>query len=291
MKVLVVGASGPHAGLVVPELVQRGVVVRALVRGEDRAQIAKSRGAEETVIGDLEDADSLRRAAEGVEGVFHTNPAFAPHEDKLGVAMVDAAKAMGVRKVVFSSVYHPSISAMINHRSKQPVEEALFGSGMDFTILQPSMFMQNLDEALTGARRSGQFAMPYSADVPTCWVDYRDVAEVTALAMTGDKLSYGTFELSSRGQFDRHQIAVMMGNALGRTVTAGTVDRETWAAGLPAGPLRDGLEHMMGHYDEHGFPGGNAVVLRAILGREPRSLQEYFDALAGAADNDQEQTS
>lgn len=37
---------------------------------------------------------------------------------------------------------------------------------------------------------------------------------------------------------------------------------------------------MMAHYDEHGFPGGNALVLRAILGREPRTLQGHFRELA-----------
>lgn len=45
---------------------------------------------------------------------------------------------------------------------------------------------------------------------------------------------------------------------------------------------------MMAHYDEHGFPGGNALVLRAILGREPRTLEQYFrdlaDGAAGAED-------
>jgi hypothetical protein len=37
---------------------------------------------------------------------------------------------------------------------------------------------------------------------------------------------------------------------------------------------------MMAHYDEHGFPGGNVLVLRTILGREPRSPKEYFHELA-----------
>jgi hypothetical protein len=34
-------------------------------------------------------------------------------------------------------------------------------------------------------------------------------------------------------------------------------------------------------YDEFGFPGGNSVVLEAILEREPRSLQQFFLDLAG----------
>jgi hypothetical protein len=38
---------------------------------------------------------------------------------------------------------------------------------------------------------------------------------------------------------------------------------------------------MFVHYDQHGFPGGNALILRTILGREPRTLWQYIYELAG----------
>lgn len=282
MKVLAVGATGRSAGLEVPELKKRGVTVRALVRDESRGDTARRAGADETVVGDLRDPASLRTAAEGADGVFHINPAFAPDEAGMGVAMVEAARDAGVRKFVFSGVYHPSISKMVNHAAKQPVEEALYESGMDFTILQPAMFMQNLDGSWNAIVESGTFVMPYSKQAKVSYVDYRDVAEVAALAMTGDALNYGTFELSAPGMVDRVEMARMASEALGRTVEAGELSPRGWASssGMTEGPLRDGLTRMMTHYDEHGFPGGNALVLRAILGREPRTLDEYFHELA-----------
>ncbi|NGO14617.1 NAD(P)H-binding protein [Streptomyces sp. HC44] len=63
MKVLMVGATGATAGAVLPELVARGVDVRALVRDERRAEAARRRGAAGTVIADLTDPASLRAAA------------------------------------------------------------------------------------------------------------------------------------------------------------------------------------------------------------------------------------
>lgn len=282
MKVLMVGATGGNAGLVVPELKKRGVTVRALVRDENKADAAHHAGADESVVGDLLDPASLRAAAEGVNGVFHINPAFAPDEADMGVAMVEAAKDAGVRKFVFSSVYHPSISKMINHAAKQPVEEALYESDLDFTILQPAMFMQNLEGAWSAVLESGKLTMPYSKRAKVSYVDYRDVAEVAALATTGDELSYGTFELSAPGMVDRVAMAEMASEALGRTVEADELSPQDWASasGMPEGPFRDGLVRMMTHYDEHGFPGGNALVLRAVLGREPRTLEQYFQELA-----------
>jgi uncharacterized protein YbjT (DUF2867 family) len=281
MKVLAVGATGPNAGLVVPELVKRGVEVRAMVRAEGKADAARQRGVTEIAIGDLRDPGSLRAAVEEVEGVFHINPAFAPDEAGMGEAMVQAAAAAGVRKFVFSSVYHPSLS-LTNHAGKRPVEEALYGSGMDFTVLQPAMFMQTLGGIWPSVLEQGQIAMPYAKLAKVCYVDYRDVAEVAAAAMTGTDLSYGTFELCAPGMVTRTDIAQMMSDAAGRRIEAAEVDFDQWAdaAKIPDGPMRDGFKRMYAEYDQHGFAGGNALILRSILGREPRTLRAYIEELA-----------
>lgn len=277
-----IGATGSYVWRVMPALRQRGVTVRALVRDQARETLARQRGAQETVIGDLTQPETLSRAAEGVEAVFHTNPAFAPHEADLGVAMVNAAAEAAVTKFVFSSVYHPSIATMVNHRDKQPVEQALYESDLDFTILQPAMFMQNLDGAFQAAREHGQLTMPYSINARTCWVDYRDVADVAVRAVTDDALSYGTFELSSPGMIDRVQMAALISDVTGRPVKPGAIPRAAWAQQLSPGPVKDGLMRMMEHYDRYGFHGGNATVLRVVLGREPRTLEDYFSELEKA---------
>ncbi|MEH1943646.1 MAG: NmrA family NAD(P)-binding protein [Nostoc sp.] len=280
MKALVVGATGKYASLVVPELKQRGATVRALVRDESKIEAARQQGADETTIGNLQNLDSLRAAAAGVDSVFHINPAFAPNEAELGVAMVKAAKASGVRKFVFSGVYHPSLSKLSNHAAKRPVEEAMYESGMEFTVLQPSMFMQNFAAGWDTVIKQGRFSLPYSKLAKACYVDYRDVAAVAAKALTSNELSYGTFELCAPGMVNRVELAVMMGEAIGRTIEAGESPFDEWAQGahIPDG-LRDRLRVMYQDYDRYGFPGGNAIVLRTLLGREPRSLPQYFQEL------------
>jgi uncharacterized protein YbjT (DUF2867 family) len=251
MKVLMVGATGKYASHVIPELKQRGVTIRALVHHQDKLDAARHQGADEAVVGDLGDADSLHAAAIGVEGVFHLNPAFAPNEAELGVAMVEAAKAAGVRKFVFSSVIHPSISALSNHAAKRPVEEALCESGMQFIILQPTMFMQNFDSGWKAVMEKGRFALPYSKHAKASYVDYRDVAEVAAIALTSDRLDYGTFELCDSGMVDRIELAGMMSEALDSPIEAGEPTFDEWAqiAQIPAGAMRDGMKKMYAHYD------------------------------------------
>jgi uncharacterized protein YbjT (DUF2867 family) len=262
--------------LVLEELLARDVAVRALVRTEESAEIARRNGASETVIGDLNEPESLDGAVDGMEGVFHIGPGFAPGEAAMGVAMVDASRRAGVRKFVFSGVIHPAISAMVNHAAKLPVEEALCTSGMDFTVLQPAVFMQNLEMNRDEIVNQGRLSMPYSVSSKLCWVDYRDVAEVAAMAMTGDELSYGTFELCAPGLLDLTEIAAIATSALGQQVEANETSSEQITSWLPEGRLRDGMSAMIAHYDNYGLPGGNPLVLRAILGREPRTLDDYF---------------
>lgn len=278
MRVLAVGATGRYAGLVIPELYQRGVTVRALLRDRRREAEVRQRGAEEIAIGDLLDPASLRQAVEDVDGVFHINPSFAPHEIDMGIAMVDAARTVGVPRFVFSSIIHPPILGLRNHAAKLPVEEVLYESGMNFTVLQPTLFLQTLDTVWSEVADHRLYAMPYSVHARTSWVDYRDVAEAVALAFTTDRLDYGTFELCAPGLPDRHDVAALMSEALGFPIKAVEVPFEVWADShdLDPGPVREGLKRMYEDFDRHGLPGGNSLVLRAILEREPRSLAGYL---------------
>jgi hypothetical protein len=52
------------------------------------------------------------------------------------------------------------------------------------------------------------------------------------------------------------------------------------AGQMPAGPMKDGLLAMFADYTAHGFRGGNSLVLRTILGRAPRSLEDFFAELS-----------
>ncbi len=113
------------------------------------------------------------------------------------------------------------------------------------------------------------------------YVDYRDVAEAAALAMTDIAFSYGTFELCSPGMYSRVDLALLMSEAIGKTIEAGEIHTEQWAntVKLPPGELLDGLIAMNKDYDRYGFSGGNALVLKAILGREPRTISQFITKL------------
>ncbi len=283
-RVLVVGAAGRFAGRVVPELARRGAIVRGLLRQEAKAAGVRAAGAAEIALGDLRDGPSLEAALADVDGVFHIGPVFAPDEAAMGVRLVEAASRAGVKRFVFSSVMQPTNTALANHASKIPVEAALFASGLQYTILQPANFMQNIGAAWPGVVARGVYGEPFSATARVARVDYRDVAEAAALALTSDRLAYGTFELVAARR-SREEIAGLMSEALDRPVRATTLGFDDWVAlaqpPYDADQLRM-LARIHAHYDRHDT-GGNPLVLEAVLGRPARSLRAYLTELAAEA--------
>jgi hypothetical protein len=65
-----------------------------------------------------------------------------------------------------------------------------------------------------------------------------------------------------------------------REVVAQDGDPSIALQGLPDASLRDGLLAMFADYTAHGFHSGNSLALRTILGRTPRSLNDFFAELA-----------
>lgn len=272
MTILAVGAAGRFAGNVVPALVKRGATVRGLVRKPEELDHVRRSGAAEVVVGDLRNRASLDAALAGIEAVFYIGPAFLPDEAEVGKGTVEAAIRAGVRRFVFSSVIHPVLSVLSNHAAKAPVEEAILTSGMEYTFLHPARFYQNFAAFWTRVIEDGVLAEPWSAETRFSLVDYRDVADVAAIALTEDRLRYGTFELCAPEYWNRRDIAALMSEVLGRKIGE---RRYTDAVGDASPAMRA----MFDHYDRHDLV-GNPLTLQAILGREPRSLKAYFEELA-----------
>lgn len=277
MRVLSVGAAGDSAGLVTRALSAAGVTVRGLVRSAARTEAALRNGAAEVAVADLLDDAALAEALEGIDAVFHIVPAFAPDEVRAGTTLVGAATAAGVRRIVFSSVYHPALD-LSNHRDKLPTEQAIYDSGLEFTILQPAMFLSQLGGYLDDAQNRGVIGGPYSPQSKMAYVDYRDVARVAVRAFVDDDLVGGTFELASPGEWSRADIADELSRLLGRDVRAtGAVPARMPSDTPPA--LATGLLRMFRHYDASGFRGGNAIVLERLLGAPATTLPDYLEEL------------
>ncbi|NMM28932.1 MAG: hypothetical protein HHJ12_16990 [Glaciimonas sp.] len=167
---------------------------------------------------------------------------------------------------------------MLHHEAKREVEEAIFESALDFTILQTARMMHNIAPAWNNITRSGMYVEPFSCDVPIADVDYDDVAEVAALALTRDGFGRATFELCADGMLNRHQRAALLGAVIGPRSKPDPA-RCDWLqkAGITDPYEQEARARMFRYYDDFGLQGGNGFVLRSLLGLEPATFQQFLE--------------
>ena len=283
--ILVTGAAGKTGLAVLRALRPPGEHARALVRRDEQKDAAREAGAEDVIRGDLLDRNSLARALAGVRAIYHICPNVSPDEVAIADAVLMEAKAAGVEHIVYHSVLHPQTESMPHHWRKLRVEEALFESGLEVTILQPAAYMQNLLGAWRRVVDEGIHEVPYSLATRLSLVDLENVAEVAARILTEPGHRGAVYELCGVEAPDQRQVAALLAEALGRPVEAVAISISTWRERALRGGLGaercDTLCAMFRYYDRHGFL-GNPNVLRWLLGRDPTTLRDFILGVAQA---------
>lgn len=283
--ILVTGAGGKTGKAIVTALVARGAVVRAFVRSSAHAAALRAMGGNDVVVGAMDDPPALARATEGVQAIYHICPNVSPHEIVFAKALVAAATSSGVPRLVYHSVLHPQIEAMPHHWNKLRVEEMLFSSPLDITILQPTAYMQNCLAEWDRMVGSGIYRVPYPVETRLSLVDLDDVAEVAAIVLTNAGHSGATYELVGTPPLSQVGIAETFAEALNKPVRAEAEAIESWDQRARAAGMddysRETLAKMFLAYSRDGLK-GNPNVLGWLLGRPPTSLARFATRITAA---------
>ncbi|GAB3032927.1 NmrA/HSCARG family protein [Natronobiforma cellulositropha] len=201
-SVLVVGSTGTQGGAVAHHLLERGVVVLALTRDNDKpeAHDLAERGAE-VVEGDISEKNSIEALIDDVDGVFCVTN-FWEHgyeaEVEQGTNVAELASEVGLEQFVFSSVGGAERETGIAHfDSKWEIEGRIRDLGLPATVVRPVFFMQNL----AGFRESieeGTLAMGLEEHVPLQVIDVETLGAFVAAAFADPERYVGeAYELAS----------------------------------------------------------------------------------------------
>ncbi|WP_055554916.1 NAD(P)H-binding protein [Streptomyces sp. NBRC 110028] len=204
---------------------------------------------------------------------------------------VGRAEAAGVRRLVLlSGRGADSWGDSAFGRHMRSAEEAVRGSSLGWTILRASNFAQNFDEDVFHAPLvAGALALP-AGEVPEPFVDVDDLAAAAVTVMTeGHRHAGQVYELSGPHSLTFAEAVELISRASGRPLTYRRITRDEYISSLTGqGLSRHDAEDVAAMFAlmESGLIAGTTDGLASILGRAPRTFEEYAirAAAAGAWD-------
>ena len=287
--ILITGAAGKTGRAVIRALAERhgqadkGEFVRALVHRPEQVNLVRQLGAEEVVVGELQEAPTLNLAMQDIRAIYFICSNMNPDELAIGKQVITTACANNVEYLVYHSVLHPQVEAMPHHWQKLRVEEKIFESGLHFAILQPAAYMQNILAQWEAITWQGVYPVPYAVETRLGMVDLEDVAESAAKILLDTHFAGGTYELAGAEALTQVEVAAILGHSLGRAVRPEHVARAAWEARSRAAGLSEyaigTLLKMFAYYEEFGF-WGNPAILTWLLGHQPVTFGQFVKRVA-----------
>ena len=274
--ILVTGATGNNGIELIKRLSSLGAAVRGMVRKQHDRGSGTLPGVE-FMTGDFDDPGSIRRALEGIERAFLvTNSSERAEAQQLG--FVDAARAVGLRHIVYLSQLHAARNSPVRFlRYHAVVEDAIDSSGITYTHLRPNLYAQGLLGFRSSIISEGRFFAPAS-DARVSIVDVRDIAAVAAVALTESGHEGKIYDITGPEALTHAEMALQLSSALGRDIAF--VDLQEQAMrdmllgfGVPAWQA-EGLLEDYAHY-RRGEASIIASAVRDVTGRPPRSFAAF----------------
>ncbi|MFN2253966.1 MAG: SDR family oxidoreductase [Candidatus Promineifilaceae bacterium] len=291
--ILVVGATGSLGGRIARGLLERGEKVRILTRrnspSEELAKQGRATSAQslvdlgaKVVYGDLKDRASLDAAVAGVDTVISTATATQRENgdtlesvDRQGTLnLLDAAQQAGVGHFIYTSATGASPDHPVPlFEIKGSCEQAVTGSGLTYTIVQPSLFMEVWIGMLVG--------IPLSMEVPIQligqgdhahnFISEADVADFIVGMVDNSRAYNQTVVIGGPASYTWTEIVQETGGRLGMELPTEYLPMGSPIAYLPpeVSVLANGMETFEDFLD-------TAETARAY-GVQPTSLGDFID--------------
>jgi len=283
---LVIGATGLLGGEICRHLRQAGKPVRALTRAtSDPLKVEQLKRSGATLVqGDLRDRASLDAACRGAATVITTASTTFSRQagdsiqtvDQEGqLQLVDAAKAAGVSRFVYVSYSHQINVDCPLTTAKRTVEAHLQRSGMTYTVLAPSVFMEVwLSPALGFDPANAQARIYGSGRNPISWISLGDVARFAALSVDQPSARNATIELGGPAALSPLEVVHIFEQVGGREFRVEHVDEKTLRDERAAAtdPLQQSFAALMLAYAQ-----GDAIEMTQTLRTFPLKLVSVSD--------------
>lgn len=283
--ILLTGITGNNGGATARALLDKGVKFRALVRDPGKAADWAAKGVE-LVKGDLNDPASVRAALQGVDVALLVLP-NGQEQERLELSFIETAKQAGLPWIVKLS----SPEAIRGTTSPIPLahiaaEDAIMASGMNWTFVRPSFFMQNLRGTPAQAKATGKLSMPMGRGT-VALTDCADAGAFIAHVLTTDPAQhYGKcYDITGPDpvmNFD--DVAKIIGEVIGKEVVYDDCDPKAFQEAIRPYHRNDwhsdAVAHLFAEIANGATPGIKTDTFQKMMGRPGTSFKEFLQKIA-----------
>jgi uncharacterized protein YbjT (DUF2867 family) len=279
--ILVTGATGTVGREVVKQLsMQDDIRVRAGVHSFIKGENLRRLPDVEVVEMEFDDPDSLHAAFTHVDKVFLITP-FSHDQVEQARILVDEAKRADVQHIVRLSASgadaEPAIQLGRWHRE---IEKDIEQSGIAYTHLRPTSFMQNfINSSAESIKQEGRFYMP-TGDGKISYVDARDIAAVGVEALVGTGHEGKAYEVTGPEALSHTEIADIFSEVLKKDVQFVDIPEHTALQAMLSQQMPDWMANaMLELYDVYKSGYGCRITdtVERLAGRPAHSFRHFVE--------------
>ncbi|MCB1445403.1 MAG: NmrA family NAD(P)-binding protein [Rhizobiaceae bacterium] len=283
-KILVSGASGHLGRLVLDALMARGVDagdIIATTRDPSRLASYAARGVDVRAA-DFNDADLTRKAFAGADRMVLISTDALDDKgtrQRQQLAAIDAARAAGVKHIVYTSLPDPEISKVIFAPDHLATEKAIRASGLSHTLFRNTWYQENMFMSLPQVLKSGQWYTS-AGNGRIAHVARADCADAIAAALASGTTENATYTLTGDTLRTTDEIAALAGEITGKAIQVVHLTDGQLADGMKAAGVPDFLIPTLVSFDaatRAGHLGALTGDFEKLTGRKPRPFRAFFE--------------
>ena len=273
-RMLITGAPGNVGSEVVRGLQAKGIPFRIGARDTDKARQSLGPTVEITQF-DFLKPETYEAAFSGIERLFLVRPPALSNVQRDIAPAIKAAIKAGVKQIVFLSLQGVEKNSIVPHHK---IEQLITESGIHYTFLRASFFMQNLSTTQAAEIKDySEIALPVGNAI-TSFIDVRDIAAVAVYALTENYDENHTYTLTGKEALDYYQVSDKLSSVLNRPIryTNPSLFHFVWKQ-LASGRKLGYTLVVAGLYTLTRFGNAKEITydVEMVLGREPISFDQF----------------
>ena len=238
MTILVTGATGNLGRLVIASLLERGADPQSIVAGARDVAKAEDLGVRVARL-DYTDPSSVAAPVEGVDSVLLISGSEVGQRVTQHQSVIDAAKAAGVTKFVYTSAPKATTSDLVLAPEHKATEELIAASDLPSVILRNNWYTENYAADVARAAETGVLASG-AGDGRVASASRKDFAEAAAVVLLEDGHIGQVYELGGDVAWNYTELAGAIAEVTGREVEYQPLTADEQLAGLQAAGLDEG---------------------------------------------------